>query len=230
MSKRKIKQTEVLSSYSSYISPFPYHTPNLYLGTKTWNSKHQDSGIQMTLLNALATSYNNSGLSTGSGRQQEHRILWRSARARTGCPLGLETSQKGKGQMHPSPSLQVSNQWDYDKSRQRKLEVERQRKKASTGWEENCGAEGATQGRERLVQVWWERMVNKRGKQMGNMFSWWERLRNGEEKCGKKRRYTFMQILKHEFTYIPICWNIHNYIYNDRSMESRHMHGLKYVL
>lgn len=35
--------------------------------------------------------------------------------------------------MHSSPSLQVNDQWGYDRSRQRKLEVERQRRKASTG-------------------------------------------------------------------------------------------------
>lgn len=64
------------------------------------------------------------------------------------CPLGLETSQKGKGQVHPSPSLQISSQWDCDK-RQRKLEVERQGKKASSGVRRKR-VEGAIQGRGRL--------------------------------------------------------------------------------
>ena len=53
--------------------------------------------------------------------------------------------------MHSSRSLQISDPWDCSRRGQRKLEVERQGKKAGAGEAEKCGAEGATQGRGSLV-------------------------------------------------------------------------------
>lgn len=148
---KKEKDREVLNSHSSYDIPLLSH-PNSYSGTKTWNSQtlkywHPNDSSECY----LATSCHNSRLSTGVGKVAEQDTLRRSARTKVSCPLGLETSQKGKGQMHSSPSLPISGWWDCGKSRQRKLEVERQEEKARTGEERNAELTGVTHARVRTV-------------------------------------------------------------------------------
>lgn len=110
--ERKSRQWRPNShSITSFLShPIPYS------GTKTWNSKtlrhwHPNDFSECY----LTTSCNNSRLNTGVRQAAEHDTLRRSAKAKVSCPLGLETSQKGKGQVHYSPRLPISGQWDWQK-------------------------------------------------------------------------------------------------------------------